>query len=163
MFSARKINLGIFLYVVGLLGFAIYSELYMSMYPCPLCITQRFFFMVVGITALIAALHNSDSWWRRLYPILGLVFAVIGGAFATRHIWLQSLPEDQVPACGPSSISYILESFPAFEALEILLKGDGNCAKVDTILGVSYALWSFLGFVLLSLVNIYQIFRKADR
>lgn len=161
MLSTRKVNLGIFLYVVALLGFAVYSEFYMSMYPCPLCITQRFFFLLVGFTALIAAVHNPISGWRRFYPFLGLVFAIIGGAFAARHLWLQSLPEDQVPACGPSSITYILESFPPFKALEILLKGDGNCAKVDTILGLSYALWSFMAFVLLALINLFQLFRKT--
>lgn len=162
MFSTRSLNWGIFLSVVALIGFAYYSEHYMSMIPCSLCITQRFFFIFVGVMGLIAALHNPQSWLRRVYPLLGLVLAIIGAAFAARQLWLQSLPEDQVPACGPG-LSYILEAFPPVEALKLLLKGDGNCAKVDSILGLSYALWSFMAFVLLALVNLYQLFRKANK
>jgi protein dithiol:quinone oxidoreductase len=160
MLSSRKVNLAIFIYCAALILFAAYSEHVMEMIPCSLCITQRFFYDLVGIIALIAFIHNPKRF--RVYQILGLLFALLGAAFASRQLWLQSLPEDQVPACGPG-LSYILEAFPPIEGLKLLLKGDGNCAKVDTVLGVSYALWSFLGFVLLCLVNIYQIFRKADR
>jgi disulfide bond formation protein DsbB len=162
MLASRKIHLLAFIYVAVLILFAAYSEHVMEMVPCSLCITQRFFFVLVGITALIAAIHNPQTWGRRLYPSLGFLFALIGAAFASRQLWLQSLPEDQVPACGPG-LSYILEAFPPIDALKLLLKGDGNCAHVDTILGLSYALWSFLAFVLLILVNLFQIFRKEQK
>jgi len=157
MLSSRKVNLMIFIYCALLIVFAAYSEHVMKMIPCSLCITQRFFFNVVGITALIAFIHNPKR--VGIYAGLGLLFAITGAAFASRQIWLQSLPEDQVPACGPG-LSYILEAFPPVEALKLLLKGDGNCAHVDKILGVSFAIWSFLGFVVLILVNGFQLFRK---
>jgi disulfide bond formation protein DsbB len=160
MLSTRKINTGIFLYVVALWAFALYSQHYMGMHPCSLCITQRVFFFLVGLLALLAAVHDPKSWARRIYPLLGLLFAIIGGGFAARQLWLQSLPEDQVPACGPG-LTYIMDNFPLIDALKLLLKGDGNCAKVDTILGLSYALWSLMAFVLLSLVNLFQLFRKT--
>jgi protein dithiol:quinone oxidoreductase len=159
MFSTRKIHWAIFIYVAALILFAVYSERVLEMIPCSLCITQRFFFILVGVTALIAAIHNPKAWGRKLYPILGLLFALIGAAFAARQLWLQSLPEDQVPACGPG-LSYILEAFPPVEALKLLLKGDGNCAHVDLILGLSYALWSLLAFVFLCLANLFLLFRK---
>lgn len=160
MLSTRKVNLGIFLFIVALIGFAVYTEHVWEMIPCSLCITQRFFFILVGVMALIAALHNPQSGWRRVYPFFGLLFAIIGGAFAARQLWLQSLPEDQVPACGPG-LSYIIDAFPPVEALKLLLKGDGNCAQVDKILGLSYALWSFMAFVVLALINLFQLCRKA--
>ena len=30
---------------------------------------------------------------------------------SVRQLWLQSLPKDQIPACGPD-LSYMLEAFP---------------------------------------------------
>lgn len=162
MFSTRNLHWAVVIYIVGLIGFAAYSEHVMAMIPCSLCITQRFFFVLVGLIALIAALHNSQSFMRRIYPSLGFLFALIGAGFAARQLWLQSLPEDQVPACGPG-LSYILESFPPVEALKLLLRGDGNCAHVDKILGLSYALWSLLAFILLALINLFQLFRKAAK
>jgi protein dithiol:quinone oxidoreductase len=159
MFSSRNLHLAIFVYVTSLILFAVYSEHVLEMIPCSLCITQRFFFIVVGIIGLIAAIHNPKAWGRKLYPLLGLIFALIGAAFAARQLWLQSLPEDQVPACGPG-LAYILEAFPPVEALKLLLKGDGNCAHVDKILGLSYALWSLIAFGLLILLNLFLLFRK---
>ena len=46
-------------------------------------------------------------------------------AAAGRQVWLQSLPADQVPACGPS-LEYMLETFAANEVLAELLKGSGE-------------------------------------
>ncbi len=161
MLSTRHIQWAIFIYVTALILFAVYSEHVMEMIPCSLCITQRFFFILVGVIGLIAAIQNPKAWGRQLYPTLGFLLALIGAAFASRQLWLQSLPEDQVPACGPG-LSYILEAFPPVEALKLLLKGDGNCAHVDRILGLSYALWSLMAFVLLLLVNLFLFFRKKD-
>jgi disulfide bond formation protein DsbB len=59
-----------------------------------------------------------------------------GAAIAARHVWLQHLPEDQVPACGPS-LDYMLENLPLGDTMSIVLAGDGNCAEID---------WSFAGF-----------------
>jgi disulfide bond formation protein DsbB len=55
---------------------------------------------------------------------------------AARHVWLQHLPEDQVPACGPS-LDYMLENLPFEDTLSIVFAGDGNCANVS---------WSLLSF-----------------
>ena len=50
---------------------------------------------------------------------------VFGSYFSIRQIWLQNLPEEEVPACGPG-LTYIMENFPFIEMLNFLLKGDGN-------------------------------------
>ena len=134
----------------------------MKMIPCSLCITQRGFVVLTGLLALIAAIHNPGTGGRRTYAVLGILSALLGACFAGRQLWLQSLPEDQVPACGPG-LSYIFEVFPFIDALKLLLQGDGNCAHVDKIFGLSLAAWTLMAFIGLALVNLYQLFRKQNK
>ncbi len=83
-----------------------------------------------------------------------LIAATFGAWVAGRQLWLQSLPEDQVPLCGPP-LEYILEVFPFTDVLSALFMGDGNCAEIPwQFFGLSMAGWSlifFVAFVLLSL------------
>ena len=105
------------------------------------------------------------SWVSRLsskiFGFLGILFEVIGGSFSTRQLWLQRLPKDQVPACGPD-IGYLLDNFPLMDALSVLLRGDGNCAEVTwTFLGVSIAGWTVVAFVGLVGFNLWQVLRRG--
>ena len=87
--------------------------------------------------ALIAAVHNPGRLGRQIYAALGLLVTAGGMAFAGRHIWLQYLPPEEVPACGPS-LEYMLETLPFADTFKILLLGDGNCAEtLWTLLGLS--------------------------
>ena len=132
----------------------------MDMKPCALCITQRVFVVLTGVFAFLAFLHNPGLSGRRVYVGLGVVAAAIGAAFSGRHMWLQSLPEDLVPACGPD-LEYLLETFPLMEALEVLLRGDGNCAEVSwTFLSLSIPAWTLVAFVGLILINLWQAVRR---
>lgn len=155
----RQTNFLIFIACTLMMLAAAYMEHVMKMIPCSLCITQRGFVVLTGVIALIAALHNPGIRGRRTYAVLGIISPLLGACFAGRQLWLQSLPEDQVPACGPG-LSYIFEVFPFVDALKLLLQGDGNCAHVDKIFGLSLAAWTLIAFIGLALVNLYQLFRK---
>jgi disulfide bond formation protein DsbB len=64
-------------------------------------------------------------------------------------VWLQHLPPEKVPACGPD-LFFMLENFPLSRTLGTLIKGTGECAVVDwTFLGLSIAEWSLAWFVAL--------------
>lgn len=158
----RQTNFLIFIACTLMMLAAAYMEHVMKMIPCSLCITQRGFVVLTGLLALIAAIHNPATGGRRTYAVLGIISALLGACFAGRQLWLQSLPEDQVPACGPG-LSYIFEVFPFIDALKLLLQGDGNCAHVDKIFGLSLAAWTFMAFIGLALVNLYQLFRKQNK
>lgn len=160
--SVRNTNFLIFIVCVLMMLAAAYMEHVMKMIPCSLCITQRGFVVLTGLLALIAALHNPALTGRRAYATLGIISAILGACFAGRQLWLQSLPADQVPACGPG-LSYMFEVFPFMDALKLLLQGDGNCAHVDKILGLSLAAWTFMAFIALAGVNLYQLIRKQDK
>ncbi|MBC6906242.1 disulfide bond formation protein B [Saccharophagus sp. K07] len=159
--SSRQTFLLIFLGCTGLILTGLYMQYFMDLYPCPLCITQRIFIIAVGLTGLLGFIFNPQAKGRKIFGILGVLFAILGGSFSTRQLWLQSLPPDQVPACGPD-ISYLLENFPLMDALSVLLRGDGNCAEVVwTFLGISIPGWTLVAFIGLALFNIWQILRRA--
>jgi disulfide bond formation protein DsbB len=133
----------------ALLGFGLYLQHVDGQEPCPLCIFQRVAFIALGLVFLLAALHGPGRSGTIVYGVLGFVFAAAGTGLASRHVWLQSLPADQVPACGPG-LSYMLEQFPLMRMLESVLAGSGECAEAGwKFLGLTIAGWSLIWFVLL--------------
>ena len=131
-----------------------------DMEPCPLCITQRVFVIAVGFSAFLAALLVKFTLIMRTFSSLGILLGVVGASVSARHIWIQNLPEDQVPDCGPG-LAYMFETRPLFEALDLLFKGDGNCADIHfTLLGLSIPAWTFLFFVFLITALIFVLHRS---
>lgn len=132
----------------------------MGLEPCPLCWLQRFGFMGAALVSLIALLHNPRGFGNRVYGFFLVLTAGAGLGVAGRQLWLQSLPEDQVPACGPS-VDYMLEVLPWFEVLQTALKGTGDCAEVMwRFLGLSIPGWTAVFFTLVVLIGVVMIFRR---
>ena len=160
--STRQIYLIIFLVVGGLIGYAAYSIKILGLEPCPLCITQQFFYSIVGITAFIAFNHNPVSKISRFYAVIISLASSAGIWVAGRQVWLQSLPEDEVPLCGPP-LEYILEVFPFGDLLSALFMGDGNCAEIPwQFLGLSMAGWSLIWFALFLVLSILVILKSKS-
>jgi disulfide bond formation protein DsbB len=137
-----------FLACAGLLSFAYYLQYYEYEDPCPLCILQRIAFMALAVIFLVAALHGPGRTGAMVYSGFLVVAASIGAAIAARHVWLQNLPKDRIPECGPG-LEYMLKKLPLTQALEKILSGSGECAEVGwTFLGVSIAGWSLVWFLL---------------
>jgi disulfide bond formation protein DsbB len=157
--STRLIFAGIFVFCCGLMAVGYYMQFALEMEPCPLCMTQRVFIVLSGLIALIACLHNPSGSATAVYGGLIGLSATLGASFSIRQLYLQSLPPDLAPACGPS-VSYILETFPLNKALQIMLKGDGNCAEVLwTFLGISIPGWTLVAFAMTLCTAIYVIVR----
>ncbi|MDP1520679.1 disulfide bond formation protein B [Porticoccus litoralis] len=155
--STRQVFLLMFVACLSLILVALYMQHVMELTPCYLCITQRVFVMLTGGIALLAFLHNSKI---RLYGILTALSALGGSFFSGKQLWLQSLPEDQVPACGPPA-EYLFDVFSFNQALSMLLRGDGNCAEVQwTFLGLSIPGWTMICFLGLAALGLWQVVRK---
>jgi len=160
--SSRQIYLIIFLAVGGLIGYAAYSIKIVGLEPCPLCITQQFFYSIVGITAFIAFNHNPVEIISRFYAGIIFLASAAGIWVAGRQVWLQSLPEDEVPLCGPP-LEYIFEVFPFGDLLKALFIGDGNCAEITwQFLGLSMAGWSFIWFTLFLVLSILIVLKSQS-
>jgi len=144
-----------FLVCAGLLGFALYLQYFDYQDPCPLCIVQRIAFMALAAIFLVAALHGPGRAGAIVYGGMLFLVAGIGAAIATRHVWLQNLPKDRIPECGPG-LEYMLKKLPLTQVLEKLLTGSGECAEVGwKFLGLSIAGWSLVWFVLFGIFAIY--------
>lgn len=138
-----------FALTAGLLGFGYYLEYAKGLEPCPMCMMQRLAFLGVAAIGLIAALHGPQGAVRRFYGVLIALPAGIGGAVATRQIWLQHLPADRVPECGPGW-NYMIDAYPLADVIRQALRGTGDCAEVSwTFLGRSIPEWSVIWFALL--------------
>lgn len=146
-----------FLGCVSLLAMAAYFQFVQDLNPCPLCISQRLAILATGIVFLIATIHNPQQKGTTRYAIVGTITALMGASISTRHVWLQHLPPDEVPECGPG-LAYMLQNFPLFETLKLMLSGTGDCAKVDwTLLGFSMPAWTLLAFLMLAILSVLQI------
>jgi disulfide bond formation protein DsbB len=139
--TVRGANAAGFLVCCGLLGYALYAQYVLGLDPCPLCIFQRVALIGLGLMFLIAAVFSAGPALRRFHAILIGLMALAGSGVAGRQLWLQALPPERVPACGPG-LDFMLEAFPVGEVLMTVLSGSGECAKVDwTLLGLSMPGW----------------------
>ncbi len=147
----RPIALAGFAFCVVMMAVALGLEHIMGLAPCPLCVFQRVAVIAAGIVLAIAAIHNpSGNVGKIIYGVLGLAAVGTGAFIAGRHVWLQSLPADQVPTCGPG-LEYMMDILPMQEVVAMVLTGSGECAEIDfMLLGLSLPAWTLIGFLLLA-------------
>jgi len=139
----------------ALLGCGYYLQYFDGQDPCPLCLVQRGFYYAVLVVFAVAALHFPGRTGKSIYCGAATLFALGGLGVAARQVWLQHLPADQVPACGPD-LFFMMENFPLARTLEKLFMGSGQCAEVTwRFLGLSIAEWSLAWFAVLALYAVW--------
>lgn len=137
------------LVISGLFGAALYLQYVLHQEPCPLCMIQRFIFIALLVLFVLATLHNPLRVGTKIYAVLITLVALSGVGVAGRHIWIQHLPKDEIPACGPG-LDYMLENFPMSEVLKELMHGSGECAaKGWTFLTLGVPEWSLFWYLLI--------------
>ncbi len=160
----RKIFLAVFISCFALLAAAYYFEYALYLDPCPLCIMQRIAVLLVGVVALSGFIMANTVVREKIHGVLMALAALFGVFVAGRHVWIQSLPADQVPTCGPS-LEYMVDTLPWAEVLSIMLRGNGNCADAQwSFMGLSMPLWVliwFVGFILLAGFMYVRTAKKA--
>ena len=145
----------------GLMGYALYAQYVMGLDPCPLCIFQRVAVIAMGVVFLLGALiaPKSDGG-RRTWSLLAVLMALAGSAVAGRHLYIQSLPPDQVPACGPA-LTFMLHAMSFSKVLVKVFTGSGECAQVTwRLLGLSMPGWVLISFVVLAIWALVAGFRR---
>jgi disulfide bond formation protein DsbB len=161
--SRRALNALGFLLCASLMGFAYYAQFVLALEPCPLCIFQRVAMIALGLAFLAAALYEPKSWGARVNALTVFVAAGAGVAVAGRHVWLQHLPPELVPACGPG-LDYLLDVLPAADVVRQVFTGSGECAKIDwTFLGLAMPTWVLLWFIALGVAGVWNNLRKLER
>jgi len=159
--GSRLINGTGFMACAAALAFALlYLQGTLGLEPCPLCMVGRLLIAAIGLIFLLAALHNPSRTGQRIYAGVNLIFITLAMGVAGRHVWLQHLPEDQVPACG-ADLAYMLENFPLQETLRQVLQGSGECAETQwTLLGFSIPEQTLLLFAGLGALTLTQMLRR---
>ncbi len=143
---------------LGLLAFALYLEHFKGLDACPLCIFQRIAYILIALVAFIAFIHNPKNLTLVIYKSLTIIIAFSGALIAGRQVWLQHLPPELVPECGPG-LDYMLNVFPFADAIKMVLTGSGECAEVKwRFVSLSIPEWSLFFFIGISIVTMLSIF-----
>ena len=152
-----------FLTCVGLMAAAFYFEYVLYLDPCPLCMTQRLGTVMIGVGFFLAFLSRNTRWLLLVALLFTLAAAVFSTWVADHQIWMQGLPKEEVPACGPS-MNYLIETLPLTDLLSVMLNGDGNCAEIVwSLWGMSMPEWTricFIGFVLAAVYAIFHTIKQ---
>lgn len=151
--SVRQWALAGLSFCVLMMAVALGLEHLADLAPCPLCIFQRVAVLAAALVFAIAAIHNPEGRGGAfVYGLLGLLAAGAGIGLAWRHLWLQSLPADEVPSCGPG-LDYMMDMLPLQQVISQVLTASGECADISMrVFGLSLPGWTLIGFVVLALV-----------
>ena len=129
--------------------------------PCPLCITQRMFFMGLGILFLIGAFVKPASLLQKIFTFLQVVTALGGAGWAIRHWYLQANKESMVADCGVG-FDYMFENFPLKKMFTLIFKGTGDCATIDwTFLGLTLPQLALITFIAFGVYAVWLGFKKT--
>ncbi len=157
--TARAVLGAIFGACVALLAFASYLQHVQGLEPCPMCILQRYVFIVIGLVALAGAIHGPQRTGTRLYAGLIVIFALVGAGTSIRHSYLQRFP-DPSTSCGVE-LEFLVNNFPLAQALPKIFAGSGECAKVKwKLLGLSIPEWALVWFVLIVIAAAWVSLRR---
>mgnify|MGYP000004705575 CR=1 FL=1 len=145
--------------IIALLVAIFYFQGYLGLTACPLCIFQRIGMLGAGAFFLLAAIQGPGQFGLRVYALIGLIPSLFGAGIAARHIWIQSLPADKVPACGPD-LAYMMEAFPFQKMITTVLRGSGECAEVQwSLLGLSIPGWVLVVFAVMIIFQLLQLWK----
>lgn len=144
--SSRHLFLLGFLSCLFAFATVLFLQLFQGVMPCPLCVMQRVGLLVAACFFLLGTLWKPNKIYAYSILSLAILGLIFGEVMAARQVWLQFLPPDQIPACGPG-IGYLFENLPFHKALLTVFQGSGDCAQVHVrLLGLSLAEWSLLWF-----------------
>lgn len=162
IFSYRSVSALLILGSVVGMAFAYYLQKVVGLDPCPLCIFQRVGLISMGVFAFLAVIGNPQKRWAKVtLMILALVSILWSVGVAGRHIWLQNLPPDEVPACGPG-LNYWMDTLPIAQVFKEVFTGSGECAVIDwTFLGFSLPQLSFTFFSVLTLFVLFNLYHLS--
>ena len=137
-----------------------YFEKHLGLAPCPLCMFQRAALLGVAFFCVFGLVFNLSKIWSKLVVFGSTIFSSIGLAIAGRQVWLQHLPKDQVPECGPD-LAFMLDVFPLSQVINTVLQGSGECAEVQwTLFSLSMPEWMVFIFGVMVLICLRLLFKR---
>ena len=159
--TRRNLLLMGFLFSVLLILYALYAQYFLGLEPCPLCIFQRIAVIALGISFLFMALKPPERRASKiLASILLMIISSIGVGVAARHVWIQNLPSDKVPGCGPG-LDFMIANFPLSEVFEMVFSGSGECAESSwSFASLSMPAWVIVWLIVLGSYGVWLVHQK---
>ena len=154
MTTNRKLLIAIAIACFALIGGALYFQHVKDMLPCPLCVIQRYAFLLVGIFALIAAFVR-----KPVVPVVLALASALGGlGTVAKHLYVIANPGF---TCGIDPYENFLNNLPTAKVMPWLFESNGLCEGAgELIVGLSLPQWSALGFVLLTIGLVVILVRR---
>jgi len=157
--SFKKINLFGSLLAFILVGLAVAIQAQFNLEPCPLCVTQRIVFIVIGCLFLLFSFFSPNQFIRFTHLTSLLITNIVGMVFAIKHILIQSKWIIVPAECG-IDLDYMFENFPLTEAFSILFKGTGDCSEIDWLfLGLTLPQLALIAYIMFGMLTFY-IYKK---
>lgn len=142
---------------LAMLGGALYLQIALNEAPCPLCILQRYAFVLIAVFAFIGAAMPG----RRAVTVFEalVVASALGGLVAAgKHAWVLAHP---FSSCGVDTLQPIVDGlFPA-KILPSVFEVQGFCTTAyPPILGLSLAQWALVAFILTAVLVPLGVWRN---
>ena len=158
--TRRNLLLTGFLFCVLLIAYALYTQYVLGLEPCPLCILQRVAVIALGLSFLFMALRPPQTKQSKFFvSLLVMIVSSVGVGIAARHVWLQHLPPDQVPGCGPG-LDFMMANFPLSEVFQMVFSGSGECAEISwSFAFLSMPAWVIIWLIFLGSYGVWTIYQ----
>lgn len=160
MFAGKGANLAITAFSWGLIAWALVIQHYDGLDPCPLCILQRYAFLLIGAASVVAAFAKPGAMTQRISQLIALLAALAGAGVAIRQLWVIAHP---VVQCGRDQLEIFVNRLWPAQVLPEVFRADGLCGmelpKIFGILGIPEG--ALLGFVLCGLASVIVIRARA--
>jgi disulfide bond formation protein DsbB len=133
-----------------------YFQRRLGLEPCPLCMFQRVGVGLLGVVFLLAAVQNSRGVGARVYAVLLALVALATIGVSARHIYVQHAPPGSIPSCG-APLDAMLQMFPITQVIVKVLRGGGECARIEwSLLGLSMPEWVLITVFALGLLAVLR-------
>ena len=87
--KSRYVLITVALLCTGFILFALYLQLFWMILPCPLCVLQRYAFIVVGLCALAGLMTRRV----RICAFLAFLVSAAGAGLAFYQLWVIAHPQ----------------------------------------------------------------------
>ncbi|MEQ5840650.1 disulfide bond formation protein B [Paraburkholderia acidicola] len=143
--TLRAIGVGCIAFVAG----ALWIQQVLHEDPCPLCIIQRYLFLLIAVFAFASSISGRSA---QLWRTLALLSALAGAGVAARHVYVQAHPGF---SCGFDALQPVVDGLPPAHWLPLVFKVGGLCETTyPPILGLSLPMWAFAGFSVIAVAAV---------
>jgi disulfide bond formation protein DsbB len=154
----KKTQIALLLIAVAsfsIIGGALYFQIVERMLPCPLCVIQRYAFIVVAIGSLIAM--GSSDLRKKIGCYIGLFASISGAGVALHQLYVIAHPDI---SCGIDPVQTAVNNLPFADWLPTVFLAEGMCGTpYDPFLGLSIPQWSLTWLIVFTVTLLIVLFR----